>query len=88
MKYVRALPPPVVDADDVGVVEVGRGLRLAAEPLDEAGVSGVLGEQHLHRDRPIEQPVAGQEDVGHAAPPDPALDLVAVVEDGAIRGRP
>ena len=26
---------PVVDADDVGVVEVGRRLGLAAEPLDE-----------------------------------------------------
>ena len=56
---VRAvLLAPVVDADDVGVVEVGGGLRLAPEPLDERRVGGELGEQHLDRDRPVEQLVA------------------------------
>ena len=61
-------------------------VRLAAEPLDEVGVGGVLGEQHLDRHRTVEQPVAGEEHVGHAAAPDAAVDLVAVVEDGAVGG--
>ncbi len=72
---------PVVHADDVGVVEVGRRLRLAAEALDEVRVDGELGEQHLDRHRPVEQQVARQEHVGHAAAPDALLDFVAVVEN-------
>ena len=71
----------VVDADDVGVVEPRRVLRLAAEPLDEAGVARELGEEDLDRDLAVELPVARQEDVGHAAPRDRPLDLVAVRED-------
>ena len=58
---------PVVDADDVGVVEVGGGRGLPAEALDEGRVRGELGEQHLDGDGPVEQLVAGQEDLGHAA---------------------
>ena len=67
-----------------GWFEVRGGLRLAAEPLDEVGVGGELGEQHLDRHRPVEQAVAGEEHVGHAAAPDALLDLVAVVEDRPI----
>ena len=51
---------PVVDADDVGVGEVGRRLGLAAEALDEVGVDGELGEQHLDRDLAIEQAGRGR----------------------------
>ena len=76
-----ALLAPVVDTDDVGVVEVGGGLCLPPEALDERRVAGELREQHLDRDRPVEQQVAGEEDLGHAPPRDPALDLVAAVED-------
>ena len=72
---------PVVDADDVGVAEVGRGLGLAAEPLDEVGVDGELGEQHLDGDLAVEQAVAPEEHVGHAAAPDALAQLVAVVDD-------
>ena len=72
---------PVVDGDDVGVGQVGRRLGLAAEPLDEVRVGGELGEQHLDGDQTVEQQVARQEDVGHAAAPDALLDFVAVVED-------
>ena len=77
-----ALLAPVVDGHDVGVVQVGRGLGLAAEALDERRVLGVLGEQHLDRHRPVEQQVAGQVDVGHAAAGQLAMQLVAIVEDG------
>ena len=66
------------------MVEVGGGLRLAAEPLDEGRVGGELGEQHLDRDRTVEQQVAGEEHVGHAAAPDAALQLVALVEDSGV----
>ncbi len=72
---------PVVHGDDVGVGQVGRGLGLAAEPLDEVRVGGELGEQHLDGHQTVEQQVAGQEHVGHAAAPDALLDFVAVVED-------
>ena len=78
---------PVVDVDDVGMAQVGRRLRLAAEPLDEVGVGGELGEQHLDRHLAIEQQVAGDEHVGHTAATDSLVDLVAVVEnDGIVRG--
>ena len=70
-----------------GVVEVGRGLGLPAEALDEGGVGGELGEQHLDRHGPVEHLVARQEDLGHAAPGDPSVQLVATVEhDGFTIG--
>ena len=71
---------PVVHGDDVGVGQVGRRLGLAAEPLDEVRIGGELGEQHLDRHQTIEQQVAREEDVGHAAASDALLDFVAVVE--------
>ena len=46
---------PVVDGDDVGVGQVGGGLRLAAEPLDEGGVGRELGEHDLDGHGPIER---------------------------------
>ena len=72
---------PVVDVDDVRVGQVGGRLCLAAEPLDEVGVGGELGEQHLDGDLAVEQQVARREHVGHAAAPDPLVDLVPVVDD-------
>ena len=75
------MPAPVVDVDDVRVAEVGRRLRLAPEALDEVGVDGELGEQHLDGDLAVEQPVAPEEHVGHAAAPDALAQLVAIVDD-------
>ena len=72
---------PVVDVDDVGVREAGGRLRFAAESLDEVGVGGELGEQHLDGDLAVEQEIARGEDVGHAAASDPLVDLVPVVDD-------
>ena len=60
---------PVVDADDVRVVEVRGGLRLTPEPLDERRVLGELGEEHLERDRAIEQLVRAKKT--SAMPPRP-----------------
>ena len=73
---------PVVDADDVGVVEVGGRGGLPPEPLDERLVGGELREQDLHGDRAVEQLVPGEEHLGHAAAPEAAVQLVATVEDG------
>ena len=81
---VRAvLLAPVVDRDDVGVVEVRGGLRLAAEALDERRLARVLGEQRLQRDRPVQQLVVREVDLGHPALRELALDLVAVRKDPA-----
>jgi hypothetical protein len=78
---VRALfLTPVVDRDDVRVVQVRGALRLTAEALDEVGVGRELGEQHLDRHRTVEQLVAGQEHVGHAAARDAAMQLIPTVE--------
>ncbi len=73
---------PVVDAHDVGVVEVGGGLRLSPEALHEVRIVGELGEQDLQRDLAIEELVTGEIDVGHPAAGDVAQQLVPAVEHG------
>ena len=75
---------PVVDTDDVRVVEVRRGLCLTTEALDKRRVLRELRKQHLQRDRPIEKLIAGEEDISHAPAPDPALELVALVQNGGV----
>ena len=78
----------VVDADDVGVVEHRRVLRLTAEPLDEARIARELGEQHLDRDESIELLIASEEDIRHATARDRPFDRVSVREDvGDLRHR-
>ncbi len=77
---VRVLAP-VVDRDDVRMGQVGGGLGLASEPLDEVRISRELGKQHLDGHETVEQKVARQEDVGHATPSDALLNFVAVVEN-------
>ena len=72
---------PVVHADDVRVREAGRRLRLATETLDEVGIGGELGKQHLDRHLAVEEQVARGEDVGHASAPDPFVDLISVIDD-------
>ncbi len=62
----------VEDGDDVGVLEAGGGLRLAAEPLDELAVLGEAAVEDLQRDEALQMRVFGQPDVGHPAGADPA----------------
>ncbi len=45
---------PVEDRDDVGVAQVGGGLGLSAEALDEGVVGGELREEHLQRHEAVE----------------------------------
>ena len=72
---------PVEHRHDVGVLQVGGRLGLAAEALDESCVGGQRREQHLDRHRPVEHLVACQVDLGHAAAPEPPVQLVAPVEN-------
>jgi len=84
---VRArLLAPVVDGDDVRVVQVGSGLCLAAEPLDERRLARVLGEKSLERDQAIQRFVAREVHLGHAAVGELALDPISVRKDLADQG--
>ena len=80
----------VVDRDDGGVVEPGRGLGLAAEPGQECGVAGQVRAQHLDGDGAPEAGVLAGVDLGHATPADEAADLVATAEQSrrAVHVRP
>ena len=72
--------PAVVDADDVGVLEPGGRLGLAAEALDELGVLGEAAVQQLQRDLAPELLVLGEEHVGHPARAEPRDEPVAAVD--------
>ena len=72
----------VVEAEDVGVLEVGGEPDLAEEPVGADG-GGELGPQGLDGDLAAVAQVFREVDRGHAAFADQALDLVAVAERGA-----
>ncbi len=74
----------IEDADDVRVLEAGRGLGLAAEALDELLVLREAVVQHLDRDVAIEFVVVRQPDVGHASRAELVLDHVALVDHGPL----
>ena len=63
------------------MVEVGRRLCLTAEAFDEGLIAGVLGEEHLDRHRTVEQEIACEVHVGHAAAGELAMELVSIIED-------
>ena len=65
----------VVDREDVRVLQPGGELDLALEALGAERVSEI-GVQHLERDRPVVPQVLGEEDGGHAAAPELALEGV------------
>ena len=70
----------VVEGDDVGMVQAGGGVHLAAE----AGQRDVPGTRpHAHRldgDHPVEVQVVGAPDVAGRAVPDPGIQAVALVQ--------
>ena len=71
--------PTVEEGEDMRVLEVGRGLDLAQEPLG-ADHGRELGPEHLDRHPAIVLEVLGQVDGGHAALAELALEAVAVGE--------
>src|SRR5690348_16664600 len=62
------------------MVEPGGGLGLAAEPVEQRGVAGEVGAQHLDGDRPGEPGVVAVVDLGHAAAAEEVPDLVTPAE--------
>ena len=65
-----------VDRHHVRIVEPGRGLRFAPEPLLEDRVLGEMVRQHLERDDAIGLGVVGPVDLAHTAPADQLLQLI------------
>ena len=80
-----AILADLVDRHDVGVVQPGRGPRLAAEPLQAPGVAGDRVGQDLQGDVPAQRQLLGLVDDAHAAAADLAED--AVVADPLRRAR-
>ena len=69
-----------VDVDDVRMVELRRGLRLAQEARLDLAAERELGRQDLDRDRALQPPVFRAIDDAHAAAPDLAVQLVVRAE--------
>ena len=78
---------PVDHRDDVRVLELRDGARLALEALDEVVVVVVLLVQDLQRDVALEQGVVGLVDAGHAAVADDLLQLVSSCDRLPDHGR-
>ena len=74
----------VVHGDDVGVVERGGALRLAAEARLEAGIAGEVGAQDLHSDASLQPQVATLEDLGHPTSADDLTELIALAESADV----
>ena len=74
---------PVVDGDDVRVVERRRDLGLGAEATEERGVLGERGVQDLDRDAPPEAGVLGEVHAPARAGPDGRVQQVPAREDTA-----
>ena len=81
---VAVLLPHLVEGDDAGMVEAGRGLGLAQDPA--AGLAPLL--DRLHRDRALEPAVPGLVDDAEAAAADAALDQEPVEHERADHRSP
>jgi hypothetical protein len=77
-----------VDRDDVGVVQLGGGLRLALEPLDRLLREPEPGRQDLEGDPAIQRQLAGLVDDAHPASADLAQQIeIAEPAQGGGYGR-
>ena len=74
---------PVVDGDDVRVVQRGRDLGLGAEAAEERGVLGERGVQHLDRDAAAQPGVLGDVHAPARAGADGRVKQVPAREDTA-----
>ncbi len=77
-----------IERHDVGVVQVGGGLRLDAEPLDEFGRGQAAGQDHLEGDKTVQTDLPGLVDHAHGAAGD-FLDqfVIAEIAQGGAGGR-
>ena len=74
---------PVVDRDDVGVVQRRGELRLGPEPSQECRVVGQRGVEHLHRDLSAQPLVVGDVDAAARAGTDRTVQQVTTGEHPA-----
>ena len=74
---------PVVDGDDVGMVQRGGELGLGPEPAQEPGVLGEGPVEHLDRDAPAQPDVVGHVHAAARACTDRGEQAVAAGEDAA-----
>ena len=81
--FVHAL---VQDVDDVRMGQPGGGLGLLLEALDQLGVLSQVRVEDLEGDLPVQAQVHRQVHRGHAAPGQPASDLVPSLDDGPVHG--
>jgi hypothetical protein len=63
------------------MVQPGGGLRLAAEPVDEARIPRELRQERLDGHCPVQPPVVPAPHLGHPAATEWFLDLVPIPED-------
>ena len=77
-----------VERDDVGVLDLGGDLGLAAEALAEVLVGGQLGGDHLDGDRALEPQVGRAVHDAHAAAAGRRVDAVAADDQSRPPGRP
>ena len=68
----------LVDGDDVGMAQFGRGLRLAAEAMGKGGLPGEMRGQHFECYHAVEVGIAGFVDDGKATMADFLDDFVFV----------
>ena len=73
---------PVIDRDDVRVIQIRRRLGFSTEPLDERRIGCVFRKQDLDCDRTSEQLVARKKHVGHPTAGQPAMQLVSATKGG------
>lgn len=66
----------VITGDDMGVVETGRSLHLAAEPVHCSGLADQARMDDLQGDKPVHQPVPRLEHGAHAATAKVLQDLI------------
>ena len=76
----------VVHGDDVGVVQLGDGDRLAPEPFGDHGIGGEVRLEPFDGNSAIELGVGRHPYLGHPAVPDPPLEAISAREqlDGRI----
>ena len=84
---VAVMDPHLVDLHDVGVLDAGGQLRLAAEPLPLGFRREAAGQDHLQGHQPPEAAMPGLVDHPHPAPSDLAEDGVLAHVPGRRRAR-
>src|SRR5690606_2129665 len=83
-----AVAAHVVDLDDVGMAQPGRGPRFPREAAQELVVVGELGAQDLDGHPPVQQPVDGLVNHRHAAVADLAAQFVTPAQLAAGHAGP